>query len=353
MTPPNFLGNLSRRDFLKLSGAGLLSLWLSELRLGHALADETFVSKQGRVVYSGIGMYDVPSRTGKELKVFGRDEVVSITGEVTGVDPNENSYNPTWYRIGEDGYAYSGWIQPVQTAYNRPRFDIPQKGVLAEVTVPYTLAHPNPSLLDDHSSRLYYGATYWVVGIVVDREEKSIWYQIYDEFWQDTYYAAAQDLRIVPDEELTPIHPEIPAASKHIYVDLHSQTVVAYEDDQPVLTARCASGVKGSTTPPGEWKTFHKGASVHMADGLAGDSDLNYDLSGVPWVGFFTTLGHSFHGTYWHNNFGTPMSHGCVNLNMEDAKFLYLWTQPVVPPDRRELLTPDEGTAVQVVGSES
>jgi hypothetical protein len=51
-------------------------------------------------------------------------------------------------------------------------------------------------------------------------------------------------------------------------------------------------------------------------------------LVGVPWTSFFTGQGHAFHGTYWHNNFGVPMSHGCVNMRNEDALRLFRWSQP-------------------------
>ena len=71
-----------------------------------------------------------------------------------------------------------------------------------------------------------------------------------------------------------------------------------------------------------------------MGDGNL-TSDLNaYELPGVPWVSFFTTTGVAFHGTYWHNDFGRPKSHGCVNMRTEEARWLYRWTLPVVSPDQ-------------------
>jgi lipoprotein-anchoring transpeptidase ErfK/SrfK len=67
--------------------------------------------------------------------------------------------------------------------------------------------------------------------------------------------------------------------------------------------------------------------SKHMGDGnLAADG---YDLPGVPWTQFFHETGVALHGTYWHNNFGIPMSHGCVNMDTEQAKWLFRWTTPV------------------------
>jgi lipoprotein-anchoring transpeptidase ErfK/SrfK len=70
-----------------------------------------------------------------------------------------------------------------------------------------------------------------------------------------------------------------------------------------------------------------------MGDGtlMKGDLDLDaYELVGVPWTMFFHRLdtGYALHGTYWHNNFGWQMSHGCVNLRNEDAKWLFRWSTP-------------------------
>ena len=87
-------------------------------------------------------------------------------------------------------------------------------------------------------------------------------------------------------------------------------------------------------------------------DGAAG-AGVGYDLPGVPWVSFFTSTGVSFHGTYWHNDYGKPRSHGCVNLRPQDAKFIYRWTSPVVPVDIPYLYEPGHGTNVEIISSNS
>jgi len=74
----------------------------------------------------------------------------------------------------------------------------------------------------------------------------------------------------------------------------------------------------------------------------------DYELSGVPWTSFFTESGVAFHGTYWHDNFGTPMSHGCINMRIDEAKWVFRWTRPIYKSDRisttghgkRVLITP-------------
>jgi lipoprotein-anchoring transpeptidase ErfK/SrfK len=67
-----------------------------------------------------------------------------------------------------------------------------------------------------------------------------------------------------------------------------------------------------------------------MADGDFA-APASYDLPGVPWVSYLTDSGISFHGTYWHNDFGKPRSHGCINLPTPSARWVYLWTRPTYP----------------------
>ncbi len=86
---------------------------------------------------------------------------------------------------------------------------------------------------------------------------------------------------------------------------------------------------------------------MHMTN--EGDAiEQIYNLPGVPWCSFFTGAGNAFHGTYWHNDYGRPRSHGCVNLPTESAKFIFRWTLPNVPPDVPYLHVPGQGTKVQI-----
>ncbi len=338
--------DLSRRDFLKLLSAGALGLVASELRLDRAFAEA--LPTQGRMTISGIPLYDGPSFNGKKLRLFGKDEVVKITGETDGDEGNP--YNKTWYEMNGEGYTYSGWVQPVDTIYQKPTFDVREAGQLGEITVPYSDTRLDPTIFAKRGYRLYYGSTHWVKKVTVVREEKSIWYEIYDSLLHESFYVSSYDLRLVPDDELTPLSPDIPGDQKVIYVDLGTQLVTAYEGDKLVFSSRCSSGTKGTRTPDGDFHTYHKGASMHMTN--QGDEVTHiYDLPGVPWCTFFTGEGNALHGTYWHNDYGRPRSHGCVNLPPEAAKFLFRWTQPVVPPDTNYLYLPGEGTLVKITNS--
>ena len=340
-----YLG-FSRRDFLKASGAGLLGLFLADLRLERVFAAET--PKQGRVIDSGVELFSEPYFGAEITHLFGRDQVVEITGEVQGDQGYGNPFNSVWYRINNEGFVYSGRIQPVETKHQLPVFNIPEEGALGEITVPFSDTKRAISTYADRAYRIYYGTTHWIIETLVNRAEKSIWYKIYDSQLKESFYVPAHEMRVVPPGELALLSPEVPDEAKRVYIDLATQTVTAFEGEMPVFVTRCASGAKGTDTPLGDFRTYHKGPSVHMTN--QGDGTENtYHLPGVPWVSFFTGSGVALHGTYWHNDYGRPSSRGCVNLTPSDSKFFYLWTRPNVRPETPYLFRPGEGTLVQVV----
>ena len=337
---------LSRRDFLKLSASGALGLILSELGIDRALAAPP--TSEGRITWSGVPLYESPSLKAKQMHLFGIDTVVKLKSEVDGDEGYGNPFNKTWYQI-EDGYTYSGWVQPTETNYQKPIYQIRPEGQLAEICVPMSETRLDPFVYAKNGYRLYYGSTHWIKKVVVTREEKSIWYEIYDSQLQTSFYVPYQNMRFVPDEELTPLSSDVPGGDKLIHVDLPSQIVTAFEGSKIVFSVRCSSGGKGTRTPSGEFSTYHKGPSIHMTNQDEEGATNYYHLPGVPWTSFFTSEGNAFHGTYWHNDYGRPRSHGCVNLKSEDAKWIYRWSTPTVPPGVDYLHLPGQGTRVTIV----
>jgi hypothetical protein len=337
---------ITRREFLKLVSAGSLAFALRDLRLDSVLAAPAVI-KQGRITWSGIPLYDAPAFQANQIHHFGADKVIEIAGLEENGEPG-NPYNRVWYRV-DNGYTYSGWIQPVETNYQKPVFTLPEKGQVGEITVPYCDTKKDPYTYAERGYRIYYGSTHWVKKVIVQRDEKSIWYQIYDFHLKRNYYVASHDMRLVPNEELSTLSAEVPDDQKRIVVDLSTQLVTAFEGEKLVFSQRCASGVRGTETPKGEFRTYHKGPSVHMTnEGDAVENESVYSLPGVPWCSFFTGAGNAFHGAYWHNDYGRPRSHGCVNLPSEAAKFLYRWSKPNVPADTDYIHLPGEGTVVQI-----
>ncbi|HEX8965706.1 MAG TPA: L,D-transpeptidase [Patescibacteria group bacterium] len=107
---------------------------------------------------------------------------------------------------------------------------------------------------------------------------------------------------------------------KHIYVDLSSQILYAYEGSTKVMQTYIASG-KWGKTPVGNFHIWEKLVATRMSGGEGADA---YDLPNVPYVMYFYN-DFGLHGAYWHDNFGHPMSHGCVNMRQIDAKALFNW----------------------------
>ncbi len=117
-------------------------------------------------------------------------------------------------------------------------------------------------------------------------------------------------------------------APKAIVVSIGAQTLWAYKGDEVVLTTYVSTGKAGFDTPLGHYAILSKLPSQSMEGVIGGEY---YNVPDVPSVMYFTNSGHALHGTYWHNNFGAPMSHGCVNLPLDVADWLYRWA-PVGTP---------------------
>ncbi|MEJ7763504.1 MAG: L,D-transpeptidase, partial [Thermomicrobiales bacterium] len=113
---------------------------------------------------------------------------------------------------------------------------------------------------------------------------------------------------------------------KEIVISISSQRLWAYEDGEMILTTLVSTGtaeIPFTVTPVGRWSVLSKYDLQTMRGTVSGE---DYEVPDVPWIMYFDNLGNALHGTYWHSNFGTPMSHGCVNLPLDVAEFLYGWT---------------------------
>jgi len=116
---------------------------------------------------------------------------------------------------------------------------------------------------------------------------------------------------------------------KWIEVILREQTLIAYEGSKPVFMTLISSGRKKYRTPTGIFRIFYKRGSLTLES--RNGSRWNYLFEDVPWIQFFKgTL--AIHAAYWHDLFGKQYSMGCIEVSPKDAKFLYDWTLPRVPP---------------------
>jgi hypothetical protein len=330
---------LSRRDFLKLAGLAAGAMAFSPFLPGLTTEQNLPMVRVGT---KSVSVHAIPSEEGRIVAQWYRDEILHVYEEVVTQAP---LHNPVWYRVW-GGYVHRSHLPQVQVRYQEPRFDIDPKGMVGEVTVPYTQSMRR--LGDDRWQpiyRLYYGTIHWVVAIE-EGPDGQPWYLLHDELLEIRYYIPAIHMRILPYEEYSPISPEVPHHHKRIEVSLAQQKVWAYEYGNIVFEATVATGLRSiatpkdaipTYTPPGEYNILVKMPSKHMGDGSMASDIEAYELVGVPWSLFFTMQGHAFHGTYWHENFGTPMSRGCINMRNEDALWLYRWVLPIAPPEEFEV----------------
>ncbi len=134
---------------------------------------------------------------------------------------------------------------------------------------------------------------------------------------------AGQRLRIRSELPLTQVALSaagVPADGKRwIEVNLSTQTLTAWQGDVAVLHTLISSGTDRTPTVTGRYKINRKYTKQRM-------TGPDYDLPNVPWVMYFYS-GYAIHGAYWHNQFGSQTSHGCVNMRIEEAEMLYHWAE--------------------------
>lgn len=137
---------------------------------------------------------------------------------------------------------------------------------------------------------------------------------------------------------------------KWISVSINKQTLVLYEGEKPVYATLVSTGEAGledhestTATKRGIFRVHTKHISSTMASDEIGEE---FELRDVPYVQYFAKGGFALHGAYWHDRFGTPKSHGCINLSPEDARRIFFWTDPPVPHGWHAALEPLKGTVV-------
>ena len=119
------------------------------------------------------------------------------------------------------------------------------------------------------------------------------------------------------------------AGDKWISVSLADQKLIAFEGDTPVFEAMVSTGLPRTPTVIGSFRIYNKLVSTTM-------SGADYYLPNVLYTQYYYK-GFALHGTYWHDNFGQPMSHGCINMRNEDAEWLFAWTEPDLPENARSV----------------
>lgn len=367
--------SFSRRDFLKLAGVGLGAMAFRPFNLESYYMPKPLPQfPNSEIIGRVLGMTDIMNRPSNDPLQAGAvgalydDNLVEWGREVVG-----NAVGLTNQRFLEtsQGYIWASLVQPTKNLPNIPITEMPAGavGFWAEVTVPYidlTLEGPVVSswlqslIAYNFPPRLYYGQVVWIDQVRADtngvvyyrwNESPGHGYGPGDIFWAD-----GAGLKILTDEDVAPISPEVDPNEKTIHVDLTYQTLGCFEGLNEVYFCRISSGaeynangeaVDNWATPVGDLNTHWKIVSLNMS---GGGSAAGYSTPAVPWVTMISGDGIAIHGAFWHNDFGERRSHGCINLKPEDAKWVFRWTTPHISLAQSEqrMTWPDHGTVVSV-----
>jgi lipoprotein-anchoring transpeptidase ErfK/SrfK len=364
---------LSRKNFIKLIMLGLTSVGIKPILKFNDSVQFPDSDRLGRVCIIGrVDIKSAPYEGSQSIGVLYEDAIVPWLREVVAKEPNYNYFSQRWIET-TDGFLFAANIQPVRNIPNKPIAALlPNRlgeGMWAEVTVPYadiTLVNSPSSNSWVHARidqglplRAYYGQIYYIDQIKTD-EFGGVYYRVNPNYYGgvDMFWVPAEAMHPIAPEELSPINPEV--ENKKIIIDVSRQTLSCYEGDTEVFICRVSTGAKYDmygnpvekwSTPLGSYLISRKYISLQMSGGTTG---APYDLPGIGWVSVFATGGVAIHATVWHNDFGTPKSHGCVNTLPEDAKWIFRWSFPKITYDPGMVdisLTGDQSTIVKVIES--
>ena len=182
-------------------------------------------------------------------------------------------------------------------------------------------------LLEESQSRIapgfnspYSGHKYYRFNIVqvystqvVDNVE---WELIGPDEWLEARLAARVDPQHSPPEGVT--------GGRWIDINLYEQTLAAYEDNQLIFATLIASGMEPFWTQPGIFQVYNKVPAETMSGSFEADRSDYYYLEDVPWTMYYDQA-RALHGAYWPRLLGYPQSHGCVNMSIGDARWLFDW----------------------------
>lgn len=365
--------SLSRKNFIKLLGVGLTSVGIRPIIKSSHTTEFPNYDRLGRVCIIGrVDLKSAPYEGSETTGVLYEDAVVPWLKDVVAKEPNYNYFNQRWVET-PDGYLFAPNIQPVKNIPNQAIERLPEtslgEGMWAQVTVPYA----DVNLVNGPSSnswvharidqglplRVYYGQVYYIDQIKTD-DFGGMFYRANPNYYGgvDMLWVPAEAMHPISPEELTPINPEV--ENKKIVVDVSRQTLSCFEGETEVYYCRVSTGAKYDmfgnavekwSTPLGSYLISRKFVSLQMSGGATG---APYDLPGIGWVSIFATGGVAIHATVWHNDFGTPKSHGCVNTMPENAKWIFRWALPQIPYDPGTVdisISGDPSTTVQVIES--
>ena len=152
-------------------------------------------------------------------------------------------------------------------------------------------------------------------------------YKPYTDEWESVHEGASvysPGTSWEPQQKVAPSRGAEYTGEKWIDIDIGDQVLIAYQGDDAVRYFSISSGSASYPTVTGSFRTYSRTELQDMSGGSRADGTY-YFQPDVPWVQYFFE-GYAIHGAYWHNSFGSPIGHGCINMRVEESRWLYEWT---------------------------
>lgn len=284
------------------------------------------VANRAQAADAGVRLEDLQGEAGSPLLRR------MLAGMYISIDREATSAGRRFWRTQNGGYVERGAVSPLR---NPPTF----QGVQIDERHPLPVAFMTA----------FEGWTYDLSpdGRTLRRRERAPRLTVYHltedppvtvgrgQYYRtrDGFYVSARHVRLV---RVSDPPAEVGPNEKWIEVNLTRQMLIAYEGPRPVYVTLVSTGRRNEHEPERNYETI-QGAfriqSKHIATTMDGNSagDGPYSIEDVPWVMYFENS-FALHGAFWHNLFGYMRSHGCVNMSPPDARWLFHWTDPVLPP---------------------
>jgi lipoprotein-anchoring transpeptidase ErfK/SrfK len=301
------------------------------------------------VVVPSVSVYAYPDAKGPIRLTDTQGDLLRVTGAAMGV----NGDNGVWWSTTQ-GYVTLDSIRPSTSSW------------AAKWTLPSASEAPNGwwgKVTDDTHVRVGPTTDAPIVGdlnagVMVkvlsqqngeNVQGSPVWYRIDGGRFAGAWVHSSLVQKVAQPQPNTTA-PTGSHPNTWIVVDRTASTLTFVQNGTPTFVTYVSVGKVGRDTPTGLYPLVAKFTYDRMTSRSLGIQEAGYDLPNVPFTQYFTTGGAAIHGTYWHDQFGTPMSHGCINVTWADGAYLFNLTQPSLPAGQNEIFTsPDSATPVLII----
>jgi lipoprotein-anchoring transpeptidase ErfK/SrfK len=281
------------------------------------------------VTWQTANVHARPDANSDVRRVVNEGDLLQVAGRESGIDGDSGS----WWSTTE-GFVADGAIQPASgewaDSWRLPDSSEAPNGFWVEVTSQASV-RAGPTLNAPVLGTLEPGSHVKVLAEESDPDgDTTPWYRIDGGRFAGGRLYSGRTTRL-PAPQPNTTAPAEGASGRWLVVDRQAATLTLVNNGQPEFTTFVSLGRSGVDTPSGQYQVVEKLASDEMRSDRNPTADHSYALPGIPNVQYFTGEGDSVHGTYWHDQFGTRESQGCINLTMTDAAYIFGLTATSTP----------------------